>query len=93
MHFIKYEFDAGPSDVIQVTIDNRANVRLLDPLNFEKYEKGKQHDYYGGYSKFSPIEFRPPTQGHWYVVIDLGGYPGRVRASAQKLDPPDRQIA
>jgi hypothetical protein len=85
MNFLKYEFDAGPGDVIQVRLDKQANVRLMDSNNFQKYSNGQQHTYHGGYAKTSPVNLRPPRQGHWYVVIDLGGSSGQVHASVQKL--------
>jgi hypothetical protein len=85
MNFLTYEFDAGPNDVIQVNLDRQANVRLLDSINFQKYRNGQQHTYHGGHAAASPIRLRPPRQGHWYVVVDLGGYSGTVRASAVKL--------
>ncbi len=85
MNFLQYEFDAGPGDIIQVNLDRQANVRLLDWNNFQKYRNGQQHTYYGGHATTSRINLRPPHQGHWYVVVDLGGYSGQVRASAVKL--------
>ena len=30
MNFLKYEVSAGPDDIIEVTLSNAANVRLLD---------------------------------------------------------------
>ena len=86
MNFLQYEFDAGPGDIIQVNLDKAANVRLMDSNNFQKYRNGQQHTYYGGHATKTPVNLRPPYQGHWYVVIDLGGYPGTIRASAQKLE-------
>lgn len=85
MNFLQYEFDAGPNDVIQVNVDKQANVRLLDSNNFQKYRNGQQHTYHGGRATASPVNLRPPRQGHWYVVVDLEGYAGTVRASAVKL--------
>lgn len=85
MNFLKYEFDAGPKDIIRVDLDKQANVRLLDATNFQKYRNGQQHTYYGGRVTKSPVSLRPPRQGHWYVFVDLGGYPGTVRASTEKL--------
>jgi hypothetical protein len=85
MNFLQYEFDAGPTDLIQVNLDRQANVRLMDSANFQKYSSGQQHTYHGGHATTSPVNLRPPTHGHWYVVIDLGGYSGKVRASAVKL--------
>ncbi len=85
MNFLKYELDAGPDDVIQVQLDKQANVRLMDWDNFQKYSRGQQHKYYGGHATKSPVRLRPPYSGRWYVVIDLGGYAGTVRASVEKL--------
>jgi len=85
MNFLHYEVDAGPSNTIQVTLENPANVRLLDGTNFQKYTSGEQHRYFGGLADASPINLRPPHAGHWHVVIDLGGYSGTVRASVQVL--------
>ena len=85
MDFLKYEFDAGPNDVIQVWLDKQANVRLMDSDNFQKYRSGRQHKYYGGHATASPVRLRPPHSGHWYVVIDLGGSAGTVKASVEKL--------
>jgi hypothetical protein len=86
MNFLQYEFDAGPNDIIQVSLDKPANVRLLDWDNFQKYRSGQSHTYFGGHATNSPVNLKPPHEGHWYVVVDLGGYPGTIRASAQKLE-------
>lgn len=93
MNFLKYEFDTEPGELIQVTLNIPANVRLLDWSNFQKYENGQYHTYHGGHASASPVRLRPPHAGHWYVVIDLGGYPGRLRALAEKINPPQRQTA
>ena len=85
MNFIKYEVDAGPSDVIEVTLDSAANVRLLDSSNFHSYRAGRRHRYIGGHVTHSPYRLRAPHQGHWYVVVDLGGYAGSVRAGVRVL--------
>jgi hypothetical protein len=86
MNYLHYEFDAGPDDILEVTLEGKANVRLLDDANYEKYQAGQQHTYtQGGYATFSPVHLKPPHQGHWHVVIDLGGYPGRVGARVDQL--------
>lgn len=85
MNFLHYEFDLSDNDVVEVTLDKQANVRLLDDANFAAYRSGRKHRYYGGLAKSSPVRLAPPHSGHWHVVIDLGGYPGSVRASAQVL--------
>jgi hypothetical protein len=83
VNFLHYDFNLRAGDVVEVTLDKQANVRLLDDINFSKYKRGERHRYYGGLAKKSPVSLSPPRAGHWHVVIDLGGYAGRVRASAR----------
>ena len=85
MNYIHYEFNLASHDVVEVTLDRGANVRLLDDTNFTLYRNGKQHRYYGGHATDSPVRLSAPHAGHWHVVVDLGGYPGTVRASASVL--------
>jgi len=85
MNYLRNEFDAGPDDVIEVTLDGRANVLLLDDQNYQKYQKGQSYRYHGGLANVSPVRLVPPRQGHWNVVVDLGGYAGTVRASVRLL--------
>lgn len=85
MNFLHYEFDLSANDIVEVTLDKQANVRLLDNSNVTLYKSGKQHRYYGGLAKTSPITIAAPHAGHWHVVIDLGGYEGTVHASARVL--------
>lgn len=85
MNFLHSEFDAGRDDVIEVTLDGQANVMLLDPSNFNNYKEGKSYRYNGGLAKESPVRLVPPHDGHWHVVVDLGGYAGSVRAGMRVL--------
>lgn len=74
---------------IQVTLQgNAANVRLMDSSNYSNYRNGRQHRYYGGLAKRSPIVLTVPRSGHWYITIDLAGLGGSVRSSIQKLPSP-----
>lgn len=85
MNYLHYEFDAGSSDVIEVTLDHPANVQLLDPANYQNYRDGRAYRYTGGYVRQSPYRISPPHQGRWHLVVDLGGAAGTVRASAHVL--------
>jgi len=43
MNFLKYEFDAEPTDIYPShPLDKQANVRLLDWANFQKYQNGSK---------------------------------------------------
>jgi len=85
VNFLHYEFDLKHNDVVEVTLDRQANVRLLDDANYAHYRRGEQHHYYGGLGRVSPVQIPAPHAGHWHLVIDLGGYAGTVRASARLL--------
>lgn len=85
MNFLHYEVDLRPGDVVEVTLDKQANVRLLDGPNYNRYQIGEQHTYYGGLARQSPVRLSPPHSGHWHVVVDLGGYSGTVRASVRVI--------
>lgn len=80
MNYLHHEFDAGPDDVLEVELNGRANVLLLDPQNFDHYRRKEPYRYRGGFAEESPMRLIPPHQGRWHVVVDLGGYPGHVRA-------------
>ena len=85
MNYLNYEFSLTSNDVVEVTLDRQANVRLLDDTNFSLYRQGKKHRYYGGLAKESPVQIPAPHTGHWHLVVDLGGYGGTVQASARVL--------
>jgi len=81
MGFLHYEVKLDAKEKVQVTLDHAANVLLLDTPNYSQYKLGKDCDFYGGYAKQSPVTIAPPHEGHWHVVIDLGGKGGTVRAA------------
>lgn len=85
MNFLHYDLNLKSNDIVEVTLDTQANVRLLDAINFSKYKHGQRHTYYGGLAKKSPVQIRPPHPGQWHLVIDLGGYGGRVNASVRTI--------
>jgi len=73
-------------EIVVVTLSgNAANVRLLDSSNFSSFKAGRQHRFIGGHATRSPVRLQIPNSGHWYVVIDFGGYSGSVRSSIQVL--------
>lgn len=85
MNFLHYDMNLDSNQVVEVTLDKQANVRLLDDINYSRYQRGERHQYYGGLAKKSPVRLKPPSIGHWHIVIDLGGYSGTVRASVRVL--------
>lgn len=85
MNYLHQEFDIGPGEVIEVSLDHAANVLLLDSTNYSHYRGGDSYRYHGGYVTSSPYRISPPRRDHWHLVVDLGGYAGTVRASARVL--------
>jgi hypothetical protein len=70
-----------------------ANVLLLDPSNYSSYRAARPFRYTGGLHHRSPARLTVPRDGHWYLVIDLGGHRGRVRANVESINPPGGEDA
>ena len=85
MNFLHEELDLEAGDLVEVSLEGKANVMLLDPRNFACYEQGLSYRYHGGYADESPILLPAPHAGKWHVVVNLGGFPGRVRAGVRVL--------
>ncbi|WP_123040157.1 DUF1883 domain-containing protein [Cohnella candidum] len=75
--------------VVEVTLSgNAANVRLMDSSNYNNYKNGRNHRYYGGLAKRSPVNLTVPSSGNWHVTVDLNGLRGSVRSSVRVLPSP-----
>lgn len=90
MQFIHQDLGHRSSgEIVEITLSgNAANVRLLDSSNFNSYRNGRQHRFYGGLAKRSPVRLQIPSSGHWHLVVDMAGLSGRVNASARVLPSP-----
>lgn len=71
--------------VVEVELSARANVLLLDSSNFAHYRNRRRYRYYGGSVNRSPVRLTVPFNGHWHVVVDLGGYAGRANFTVSVL--------
>lgn len=72
-------------EIVEVTLDSAANVKLMDSSNFSSYRGGRRHEYFGGQITRTPFRIAVPRSGHWHVAVDLGGYAGSVRAGIRVL--------
>lgn len=79
--------------VAVVTLDKQANVRLMTASNYSALKAGRRFSFHGGRATRSPARLPIPSNGHWYVVVDLGGLAGRVRASVAVQPPPPGMLA
>lgn len=85
-------FDLGnlkKGSTVVVTLKNQANVQLMTNSEYTNYKAGRRYRYRGGRVNRSPFRIAVPSNGHWVVAIDLGGYAGRISASAA-VQPPSR---
>lgn len=89
MNFNYWDLGQQPAGAtVHVTLSGDApNVRLMDRHNYRLFEAGREHRFYGGHYKSSPVVLGVPNGDHWYLVIDYGGYAGRGRTSVQVLQP------
>jgi len=86
MNYLHYKVHAGPSKIIKVSLSDRANVRLLDTLNYYKYRIGKSYQSNSEHSDKIACTFRPPHKGEWHVIVDLTGQGLEVRAFVEVVD-------
>ncbi|MEO0485118.1 MAG: DUF1883 domain-containing protein [Pseudomonadota bacterium] len=86
MNFSYYDLgNCRSGEIVEVSLDKQANVRLMDSSNYSSFKSGRRHRYYGGLAKRSPASLTVPRAGHWYITIDLGGHRGSVRHSIRRL--------
>ena len=86
MNFVKYDLgNLSSGKIVEVSLSNAANVRLMNHQNFQRYSNGQQHKFFGGNVKQSPFKIAIPNLDHWFVAIDLGGYTGTIRSNVRVL--------
>jgi Domain of unknown function (DUF1883) len=92
MKYIYYDVGEQPQDacVVAHLRGSAANVILLDSGNFDRYRLGLPFDYAGGLCARTPARLRIPRDGHWYLVIDCGGYRHRVSVENVEVLTADR---
>jgi hypothetical protein len=85
--FVEYDLGHQAAGVgIEVTLEHRANVLLMDGPNFQRYRDEGEFSYSGGEARHSPVILEVPSAGHWHVVVDLGGAEGEIKASVRVLE-------
>jgi hypothetical protein len=86
------EYDLGQlkrrSTVVVTLSGSGANVRLMDRTNLSSYKNGRQHRFFGGLVTRSPARIGVPSDGHWYLTVDLMGLRGGTRSSVRVEAPP-----
>lgn len=85
MNFTRYDLgQQSRGATVAVTLDGtEANVFLVDSVNLARYQRGDTYNYYGGHATHSPVRLTVPQDGHWHVVVDLGGFVGAVETAVE----------
>jgi hypothetical protein len=85
MNFLHSRVHIDEGDAVLVKLHGtEANIRVMDDLNFRRYRSGSRHRFFGGHYRESPAVIHPPC-GDWNVVVDLGGFGGKVEASVHVI--------
>lgn len=87
MNFTHYNLGRKEKgQIVEITLSgSAANVRLMDNSNFQNYRNGRQHRYFGGLAKQSPVRLSIPSTGNWHVTVDMQGLRGTVRSSIRMM--------
>jgi hypothetical protein len=86
MNYSVYDLNQRKAgEVVEVQLSGGANVLLLDSSNYSSFRAGRRHSYYGGLARQTPVRLQIPRNGHWFLVIHMGGLQGSVRHSMQIL--------
>lgn len=76
IHDRKY-LNSGDSVIVQCS--HRCNVRVMDDINYQLFQSGRDHYCHGGYYERFPVRITVPSAGHWNVTLDLGGGRANIR--------------
>ena len=87
MEFLNYEVELNAGDIVEISLDKRANVILLDQFNFLRYQQREHFTYHGGHASRTPFHISAPQTGFWHVVVDLGSYARYVHAEVKIIRP------
>jgi len=86
MQYQFYDLGNVPAGrIVEVTLGYAANVRIMDSSNYSSFKAGRRYRFIGGYVTRSPYKITLPNGTHWYVVIDLGGYAGKIKSAVRLL--------
>jgi len=84
---MKYWFhdigDVEQGNIIEVTLDKAANVRVMDSDNYESFRNRRSYTAIIYYITSSPFKIKLPRSAHWYVVVDPEDQPGSVVSSVK----------
>ncbi|MGW2684623.1 DUF1883 domain-containing protein [Streptomyces sp. NPDC001414] len=88
-HIYKDLGNLKKGSTVVVALRNQANVQVMTRSGYSNYKSGRRYRALGGRVIRSPYRVAVPSDGHWVVAVDLGGFSGRIDASFG-VEPPPR---
>lgn len=86
MNYLKFDLGSRKrGEIVEITLSNGANVRLMSSSDFSNYQAGRRHRFIGGLAKRSPVRLQIPNSGHWHVAVDMQGLRGSTKASVRMI--------
>jgi hypothetical protein len=73
----------NPERFIKVDLNARATIKLLDTMNYFKYQAGKPYEATSEYNNMLTIDMKVPFKSTWHVVIEHGDYKGLLKANVK----------
>jgi hypothetical protein len=93
MNFTHYDLGQRQrGEIVEVTLTNGANVRLMSDSDFRSYKAGRAHRYHGGLVRTSPFRQAIPSNGRWHLTVDVQGLRNGTKSSIRFLPPPLRAL-
>jgi len=81
MNYLHYKMKADPKQFIKVTLTQKATIKLLDTLNYFKYQSGKPYEATNEYQDLVTIDLKVTFRSTWHVVLEHGDYKGLLKAN------------
>ncbi len=91
MVFQKFQVVTDPDREIEVSLDGKAYVKVMDRVYFNKYQASEEHEFHGEKGKVIQVTIRVPFLGRWFIIVDSGTAPrfplGGVYWAEKSADP------
>ena len=84
-HDLGFQMTTGPLMVVEVTLNQPANVYLVNAQGYQKYLTGGDFTHEGGHATDSTYRIAIPSSNHWYIIVDNGDDPITGITSSAKV--------
>lgn len=75
MVFQRFQVVTDSDREIEVSLGGEAWVKVMDRVNFNKYQAGEDHEFHGEKEKVTQVRIRVPFLGRWFIIVDSGDGP------------------